>query len=379
METLAVPQGRFELSRFPVRPQETLRAWDAADEYLLGYLDDAQLLHSASRILILNDSFGALACALSKYPVISISDSYIAQQGLQLNLSQNQLDNGSVEFRHSLMDYGQIDQPYDLVILKVTKSLGQLEDQLHRLRPYLTPSSRIIAAGMVKGIHSSTLQLFEKIIGETKTSLARKKARLIFAQFDRALCPPENSYPKSYRLENTEYQILNHANVFSREKLDIGTRFLIENLPSDNRFKQIVDLGCGNGIVGLMAAAANPGATLHFVDESYMAVASAETNFNEAFPGRQAIFRVTDCLYGLTPDSCDLILNNPPFHQQNAIGDFIAWQMFTEAKTTLKTSGELWVIGNRHLNYHAKLKKLFGNCTTVASNSKFVILKAIKR
>ncbi|SEQ90434.1 16S rRNA (guanine1207-N2)-methyltransferase [Amphritea atlantica] len=379
METLAVPQGNFKLSRFPVRQQETLRAWDAADEYLLDYLNDEQLLHSNCHILIVNDSFGALACALSGYDTVSVSDSFIAQQGMQLNLNQNQLDPDAVEFRHSLMAYGQADKPYDIVLFKVTKSLAQLEDQLHRIRPYITHNSRIIAAGMAKGIHTSTLQLFTTIIGQTKTSLARKKARLIFAHFDPELIPPENSYPRSYRLANTEYQILNHANVFSREKLDIGTRFLIENLPTDNRFQQIIDLGCGNGIVGLMAAAANPQASLRFVDESYMAVASARENFSLAFPDREAQFEVTDCLKGIPSDSSDLILNNPPFHQQNAIGDFIAWQMFTEAKTILKSGGELWVIGNRHLNYHAKLKKLFGNCSTIASNTKFVILKAIKR
>jgi len=128
-----------------------------------------------------------------------------------------------------------------------------------------------------------------------------------------------------------------------------------------------------------MASAANPEATIHFVDESYMAVASAESNFNRAFPERSALFKVTDCLNGITLDSCDLILNNPPFHQQNTIGDFIAWQMFTESKAVLKQGGELWVIGNRHLNYHAKLKRLLGNCSTVASNNKFVILKTVKR
>ena len=38
--------------------------------------------------------------------------------------------------------------------------------------------------------------------------------------------------------------------------------------------------------------------------------------------------------------------------------------------------GELHVVGNRHLAYHAKLKKLFGNCTTRAGNGKFVVLVA---
>ena len=45
----------------------------------------------------------------------------------------------------------------------------------------------------------------------------------------------------------------------------------------------------------------------------------------------------------------------------------------------LVKGGELWVIGNRHLGYHAKLKHLFGNCEVVASNKKFTLLKALKK
>jgi 16S rRNA (guanine1207-N2)-methyltransferase len=68
---------------------------------------------------------------------------------------------------------------------------------------------------------------------------------------------------------------------------------------------------------------------------------------------------------------------NPPFHQQQAITDHIAWQMFCDAKRVLTNHGRLLVIGNRHLGYHAKLKRLFGNVSVIASNKKFVILQAV--
>ena len=69
----------------------------------------------------------------------------------------------------------------------------------------------------------------------------------------------------------------------------------------------------------------------------------------------------------------------PIFHQGEAITDHIAWQMFSDAHRVLPQGGELWIVGNRHLDYHNKLKRLFANAQVVASNSKFVILKAIKR
>jgi 16S rRNA (guanine1207-N2)-methyltransferase len=235
-----------------------------------------------------------------------------------------------------------------------------LEDQLHRIRPMLAKSTTIIAAGMTKHIHMSTMSLFEKIIGPTKTSLAFKKSRLIFSQLDDHLTVPENPYPDSYelpyQLDDVAINVSNHAAVFSQDKLDIGARFFIENLPVDTRYKTIVDLGCGNGVLGLMAALKNQQAKIIFTDESYMATRDAE-------------FLQTDCLQGIDDGSVSLILCNPPFHQNNAISDNVAWQMFSESKAALENKGELWVIGNRHLAYHAKLKQIFGNCEVVASNN----------
>jgi 16S rRNA (guanine1207-N2)-methyltransferase len=140
----------------------------------------------------------------------------------------------------------------------------------------------------------------------------------------------------------------------------------------------IIDLGCGNGLLGLIAAERNPQATVHFVDESFMAVASAKENFYRAFgQERNATFRVGDGLKDFEPASADLILCNPPFHQQNTMGDQIASSLFKDSRKVLKTGGQLWVIGNRHLNYHINLNQLFGRHTVVASNAKFVILNAV--
>lgn len=378
METvLESPQGRFQLQRLPQRKNEVLRAWDAADEYLLHYLatEDTPAVHA--RITLLNDSFGALALGLHAYNPTAISDSYLSQQATLNNLQLNGIDQSRV---HVLDSLSIPTIPIDYLLIKVPKTLALLEYQLHSLRPLLHPGTRIIAAGMVKAMSASVWKLLEKLIGPTSTSLAVKKARLIFATLDTDLQLPKNPYPVCYKLENTDLSICNHANVFSRDSLDIGTRLLLQHLPNDQNYRQIIDLGCGNGVVGLMTARQLPEAQIHFVDESFMAMASARENFAQAFPGlRQAQFTIGDCLNGFAEQSVDCVICNPPFHQQHTIGDQIAGQMFQQAFRVLRKGGELRVIGNRHLNYQHALKKLFGYWEPVASNAKFVIIKAIKR
>ncbi|MCQ8103560.1 methyltransferase [Methylomonas sp. SURF-2] len=377
------PQGRLRLRRLPYRKNDLLRAWDAADSYLLEHLAAADAPEPAAHIVIVNDSFGALTLALHRYRPTAISDSFLSRQATLNNAELNRLDLAGLMLLDSL---SLPDRPIDYLLIKAPKTLGLLEYQLHMLRPLLTPATKIIVAGMVKALSANVWKCLEALIGPTRTSLAVKKARLIFADLDRRLRIPANPYPRQYRLDvdvngvNYDFPLDNHANVFSRDSLDIGTRFLLQHLPDNPAHRDFIDLGCGNGVVGLMIAQRLPEARIRFVDESYMAVASAKDNFMRAFAGqRQAEFLVGDGLTGFAENSADCIVCNPPFHQQHAVGDHIAWQMFDQARRVLRGGGELRVIGNRHLNYHSHLKKLFGHWEAVAANAKFTIIKTSKR
>ena len=370
---LKVGQGEFELNRLPMRPLELLRAWDAADEYLLNTLAEEIIPSADARILIFNDSFGALAVALSSFKPQAVSDSYLSQQATRLNLVANGLPENSVKLLNSLEP---LNGQFNLVPIKVPKTLALLEDQLIRLHPHLMPSTRIVLAGMIKTLPPSIWKMLERLVGPTTTALARKKARLIFASPDPELTVPASPYPVCYRLDGFDYLISNHANVFSRDSLDIGTRFFLQHLPGRQDTCDIIDLGCGNGLLGLIAAERNPAATVHFVDESFMAVESAKENFYRVFgQERNATFRAGDGLKDFETASADIVLCNPPFHQQHTVGDQIANNMFKESKKVLRKGGELWVIGNRHLNYHINLNRIFGTHSVVASNAKFVIMK----
>jgi 16S rRNA (guanine1207-N2)-methyltransferase/23S rRNA (guanine1835-N2)-methyltransferase len=375
------------LTRFPVaQVNRDLQAWDSADEYLINYITEHNLINENTRVAIFNDSFGALAVnfcqpSLTSESVTCINDSYISAQGIRHNIEENYLDDSKITLKSSL---DALPENLDIILFKIPKSKSMLIEQLIQIKNSVTENTIFIAADRAKEIHSSTLKLFEKYLGTTKSSLAVKKSRLVFCQLD-SKEKHVSPYPTIWSLEDKDsektFTISNHANVYAREKLDIGARYFLDNLPQVAAGTKVIDLGCGNGVIGLSVLAQQPEAEIQFFDESVMAMASAKANIESNLPehAKQCQFHLNDCLTDVETNSVDLILCNPPFHQQTATTDHIAWQMFKDSFRVLKKGGELRIIGNRQLAYHIKLKRIFGNETLIASNNKFVTQSAIKK
>lgn len=384
------------LDRYPPgQVNRSLQAWDATDEYLLNYFNE-HFIEQANEykplnVLVFNDNFGALACNLTEHHVSVITDSFLAQKGIELNLENNHLEEDMV---NTLTSLAPLPEKVDVILFRIPKSKTLLIEQLHRISEHYKGADKndippFIACAKAKEIHTATLKEFEKNLGTTTTSLAVKKSRLVFTNINDGKTGGQvnpNSLCATWELESTPFNIANLANVFAREKLDLGARLFLKHLPEFKDEQEVIDLGCGNGVLGLMALSQskesnNSSIKLTFRDESFMAVESAKinvsNNLKDALP--QASFSTGDCLSDVTENSADIILCNPPFHQQHATTDHIAWQMFNESFKVLKKGGELRIVGNRQLGYHVKLKRIFGNCKTIASDQKFVILSAVKK
>lgn len=319
---------------------------------------------------------------------MSVGDSFVDERATRANLAANDQTATSVD----VLDAGREVAGAQLLVVKVPKSIALLEDALARIAPLLAPGAQVVGAGMTRHVHNSTVDAFTRFVGPTTTSPARQKARLLMARVPVAGAEAnEPSWPRTVDLGDGR-KMVNHAGVFSAERLDAGTALLLDHLPEPiaadpDHAPRVVDLGCGNGIVGVTLAADWPDARVTFVDESYLAVASARETAAaslglDAAGSDRLRFVVGDGLDTLAEPpliedgSIDLVLVNPPFHDDHAIGDGIAWQMFTQARRALRVGGEIRVVGNRHLAYHAKLKRLFGNVDVIASTPKFVVVAA---
>ncbi len=352
------------LKRYPNILDDKLLAWNAADELMINHINSLDLIDK--RVLVLNDNFGAIACNIERAEIVFYSDSFISHQAAKSNIDRS---------IHYINDLSELQGHFDFIFLHIPKNYSFLEDILCQVSGHLTKESKLICCSMIKHLAGGAFDLINKYFGNTSTSLARKKARLIFAEFERE--PVQSPYPLEVNLDGFDFPITNHSNVFSREKLDIGTRFFLDFIPQGIE-GSILDLGCGNGLVGIKAKIINPKAQIIFCDESKMALLSAAKNFSH-ISKNSGEYIWTNCFEVDTPKELDLVLCNPPFHQGHTIGDFVARQMFRDAKRALKAGGKLRVIGNNHLGYHISLKKIFGNVSKIGQNKKFVVLESSKR
>lgn len=375
-ETFVVFEKRYTLTRYPQRHRRELRAWDTADLYLLNTL--SPLLPTIETICILNDNFGALTLPLAELNPLCYGDSWMSRRALELNSKVNHMPL-NINFEESLAALTTHHPPPSCVIGRVPKSSSQLEYLLKCLNHWLEPDTLLMLAGMDKHLSRGQYQLLERYFGPSKYLPGVRKARVWQAR-----CDPDLRVNQSLtsHLEITipecDLTITALPNVFSRESLDIGSRFFLHHFDRLPMSEKVADLACGYGVLGLAYLRFHPQAHLIFCDESFQAVMSTRINKEKNIPNAQSSIYADDGLKQVKDASLGLVICNPPFHQQHTISADLAHSMFQDAYRSLQPGGELWIVANRHLGYHIHLKRLFGHCSVEASDKKFVILRSIK-
>ena len=83
-------EKNFAIERYPNSNNKSLKAWSAADEYLLKYLKENNI--SYTKLIIFNDRFGFLSTILSKQQPNIIINYKSQEKSLEINLKKNGVD-----------------------------------------------------------------------------------------------------------------------------------------------------------------------------------------------------------------------------------------------------------------------------------------------
>lgn len=162
-------------------------------------------------------------------------------------------------------------------------------------------------------------------------------------------------------VRNVTLKLTTDAGVFSKNRLDPGTKLLMEALPLDFEINQVLDLGCGYGPIGLAVAKLLPNATVYMSDVNERAVELGLKNAR--LNGiTNIIIKSGEGFEPFPNQRYDLIITNPPIRA----GKQIIYGMVDQAFDALNPGGRLVLVirtkqGAKSME--AKMNSVFGNVT----------------
>ncbi|TPM01104.1 class I SAM-dependent methyltransferase [Mesorhizobium sp. B2-3-11] len=161
--------------------------------------------------------------------------------------------------------------------------------------------------------------------------------------------------------------------MFSFDRVDAGSKLLVENLPGDLR-GSAADFCAGWGYVAAEMAARSRGlSALDLYEADFDALEAARGNLGNTVA--QGFFWM-DLLAEPVERRYDVIAMNPPFHRSRAAEPEIGAGMIRAAAKALKPGGRLFMVANRQLPYEPVLSAAFASHAELARDGMFKVFAA---
>lgn len=352
---------QLTLNRIP--KDDELQAWNAADELFLNRAND-----KAQSLLMVNDSFGALTTALARKDIHFWSDSATSYEALSINAHSNR-----VPIPVLLNNASQLGV-YQSIALTLPKSARYFEFLLTTLSKHLESNGVLYVLAMTKYVGKQHITAMNNVFESVNPGQAVKKARVI------ELARPKTKHspvrPTNYFVDTLQTSLTNLPGCYAESQVDTGALVFIDHFKRLPRAKNIIDLGCGNGILTLALLNHMQPERISLIDDSNQAIESARKNLASCESMATFNFFHSNGFNQVPVDVyADLIVCNPPFHQQNLVTEKIAQQMIEQSATRLSKGGEFWLVANRHLPYWRLLKLHFAQVDTLSKHPKFTVYR----
>ncbi|WP_295014015.1 class I SAM-dependent methyltransferase [uncultured Microbacterium sp.] len=385
------------LRRFPDVEAANLQAWDATDELLVTRALDSASAESASgrgldgsAITVIGDGYGALTLPLvaAGWRGIRVHQDLVTGRRALVRNARSLADDGDPEepgFAAHGLDETLL-RGARLVLLQLPRSLAELEEVADAIARWADPDVTLIAGGRVKHMTLAQNEVLGRFFGRIQPQRAERKSRLILASDPRPVAD-RPLFPVTTRHEDVGLVLAAHGGAFAGDRIDIGTRVLLQVLherePELSALSarpgfSAVDLGCGTGALAASLARAVAGQVIA-TDRSASAARSARATMAANGLADRVTVTLDDAGSAIPDASVDLVLLNPPFHLGASVHEGAGRRLIEAAARILRPGGEVWTVFNAHLDHRRALAAAVGPTEQLARTPKFVVTRSVRR
>ena len=276
----------------------------------------------------------------------------------------------------------------DSVVIRIPPERVALLQLLTDAFAILRSGGRCYIAGATNEGIKTAARTIEQMFGNARV-LSRDSSHRVLSAVKRTAAPvmPDDVDPTildrdvfrevDVTLRGHAFRLCSRPGVFSWEHVDEATSILADVMEI-SRGASVLDLGCGSGALGIVAAALSDGGRTTMVDADIEAVRSAERSatVNGVANARALASDVAGSVLG---ERFDVVVTNPPFHVGKATDLDVPLQFIGDAHTVLVPGGRLMLVANRTLPYEQSIKHRFGNVTNLHDSPRFKVLAATRQ
>ena len=176
-----------------------------------------------------------------------------------------------------------------------------------------------------------------------------------------------NLHKIKIKLKKIQFELYSASGVFSKDRLDKGSKLLIENaIVEDNSY--ILDFGCGFGVIGISLKLMYPSIKVKMLDVNKRAVMLSKKNIK--LHNLEDVSVVKSDLYDNIDEKFDSIIVNPP----QTAGREICYKIIEQAPEYLNKKGNFQLVARHNKGgseFEKKMLAVFGNCKQIAKGSGF--------